>query len=99
STKVVWYRRRSRGTGVSSVAPPKAGQRKPAGADSLTPRSSNEHDRVDLVALRPGHRQLLQAPVRVHAHPGRHLRPGPVGLQLPGENVVGELDAQDLVEA
>src|SRR5437764_11574567 len=96
---MVWYCRRSSGTAVRAVWPPNAGHRKPAGAESFTSRSTNKLDRLDLVAPRPGHRQLLQALVRVHTHPGGDLGPRPVGLQLPGQDVVGEVDRQDLVEA
>src|SRR5215510_6379194 len=66
---------------------------KSSGARNLSSRSGMAPGR-DLGALE---RILLEAPVRVHATNRLDLGPGPVGLQLPGQLVVRQLDVQDLL--
>src|SRR5712664_1628408 len=51
------------------------------------------------VATRAFQGQLLEALVSVESVFRRHLLPRAIGAQLPGEDVVGELDLEDLGEA
>src|SRR5260370_24907070 len=51
------------------------------------------------VATRAFQGQLLKALVSVESVFRRHFLPRAIGAQLPGEDVVGELDLEDLGEA
>ena len=62
-------------------------------------RPGGERGAADVTGLGTLEGIFLQPPVRVHATDRLHLGPSAVGLQLPRELVVGQLDVQDLLDA
>src|SRR5260370_6859528 len=85
-------------TATPSITPARSGRWNAGPAPSFTSLSSMREGAYS-VAVRALERELLESVVRVESAPRGHEMPGAVGAELPREDVVGQGNVEDLLQA
>src|SRR5712691_2555954 len=85
-------------TATPSMTPARSGRWNAGPAPSFTSRSSMR-GAAHPVAMRALEREFFEPVVRVEAAHGRHTMPRAVGTKLPRQDIVGERDVEDLLQA